>query len=107
MDLLEPRPALLVQRGRPDLLQQLADHAPDSHDLGRLLDHLGDGTLAGRLGRIGLDGDAVRADHHHGGVGLWFGVCLVAHVPSLSRTIRWRIPGVGRVGTQLRYWSYR
>ena len=47
VDLLEPHPARLVQRGRPHLLQQLLDHAADAHDLGRLLDHLRHRDLAG------------------------------------------------------------
>jgi hypothetical protein len=45
VDRLQPGPALLVQRGRPDLFQQLPDHAANPHDLGRLLDHLGDRAL--------------------------------------------------------------
>ena len=40
VDLLQPGPALLVQRRRPDLFQELPDHAADPHDLGRLLNHL-------------------------------------------------------------------
>src|SRR5438046_185476 len=46
VDLFQPGPALLVQRSRPDLLEQLPDHVADPHDLGRLLDHLGDRALA-------------------------------------------------------------
>ncbi len=46
VDLFQPDPALLVKRRRPDLLEQLPDHVADPHDLGRLLDHLGDRALA-------------------------------------------------------------
>ncbi len=64
VDLLEPGPALLVQGRGLDLLEQLPDHASDPHDLGRLLDHLGDRPLALRLLSVGLDGDAVWPHHH-------------------------------------------
>ena len=64
MDLFQPRPALLVERGYTHLLEQLLDHAADPHDLGRLFDHVGDGWLGlvvvrptGRTGH----GDPVRA----------------------------------------------
>ena len=50
VDLLQPGPALLVQWRRPDLLEQLPDHVADPHDLGRLLDHLGDRALAAGAG---------------------------------------------------------
>ena len=87
VDLPEAGPALLVQRRRPDLFQQLADHAADPHDLGRLLDHFRNrpfraARLLGVLGRRGaLDGQAVRADHHH--VGAVSEVCIhpVTHLP--------------------------
>ena len=45
VDLLQPRPALLVKRCGLNLLEQLPDHGADPHDLGRLLDHLGYRTL--------------------------------------------------------------
>ena len=45
VDLFQPGPALLIQWGRPDLFEQLPDHTADPHDLGWLLDHLGDRAL--------------------------------------------------------------
>ena len=45
VDLLQARPARLVQLGRANLLEQLLDHAADPHHLGRLVDHCGDGTV--------------------------------------------------------------
>ena len=38
--------ARLVQRRRPHLLEQLADHAADPHHLGRLFDQVGEGPLS-------------------------------------------------------------
>ena len=66
MDLLEPGTALLVNRRGAHLFEQLADHAADPHHLGRLLDHLGDRTLAGLLVVASgtLDGHALGADHN-------------------------------------------
>ena len=46
VDVAQPVAAGLVQRRRPDLLEQLLDHRADPHDLGRLLDHLADGERA-------------------------------------------------------------
>jgi hypothetical protein len=43
VDVAQPVAAGVVQRRRPDLLEQLLDHRADPHDLGRLLDHLADG----------------------------------------------------------------
>ena len=66
VDLLQPGPALLVQRRRPDLLQQLPDHAADPHDLGRLLHHLRDRALvlaARPPAGHPIIGHAVGADH--------------------------------------------
>jgi hypothetical protein len=40
VDLLEPVPTGVVERSRPDLFEQLLDHAADPHDLGGLLDEL-------------------------------------------------------------------
>ena len=40
MDLAEPGPGRLVERGLAHLLEQLLDHRADAHDLGRLLDHV-------------------------------------------------------------------
>jgi hypothetical protein len=52
---------------RADLLEQLPDHVADPHDLGRLLDHLGDRPLAARvlfLLLLGASyGDPVRTHH--------------------------------------------
>jgi hypothetical protein len=85
VDLAQPGPALLVQRGGPDLLQQLPDHAPDPHDLRGLLDHLHDRPLAGvlTLAAIGVHRDAVRAHHHNFGALAGLGVAF-AHGPSLA-----------------------
>src|SRR5207237_4926875 len=65
VDLLEARPALLVEWSGPDLLEQLADHASDPHDLGRLLHHLGDRalTLSRTFCLIAAIGRQARADH--------------------------------------------
>src|SRR5258708_3672146 len=59
VDRAQPGPALLVQRSGPDFLEQLADHAAYPHDLGWLLDHLGDRALAASLGAVALYRDAV------------------------------------------------
>ena len=42
MNLSQPHPARLVQRGCLHLLQQLLDHAADTHDLRGLLDQVGE-----------------------------------------------------------------
>src|SRR5271168_3599657 len=65
VDLLQPRPALLVERRGLNLLKQLADHRADPHDLGRLLDHLGYGALRRAVPDLVLsapDGHAVGSD---------------------------------------------
>ena len=50
VDLGEPGAAGLVERRRLHLLEQLADHAADAHDLGGLLDEVGDVALGVLLG---------------------------------------------------------
>ena len=84
VDLLQPGPALLVQRSRPDLLEQLPDHVADPHDLGRLLDHLGDRALAAAALILvaGRGRYAVRA--YHEDLRVFLRVHPVAHSPSLS-----------------------
>jgi hypothetical protein len=65
VDLLQPRPALLVERRRLDLLKELPDHRADPHHLGRLLHHLGNRPLArAAIGFISAaaDGHPVRPD---------------------------------------------
>src|SRR6202012_899157 len=65
VDLLQPHAALLVERCGLNLLEQLADHGADPHDLGRLLNHLGDRALSRAVTRLLLaaaDGHAVGAD---------------------------------------------
>ena len=63
VNLFQPGSALLVQGGRPDLFQQLPDHAADPHDLGWLLDHLGDRALTALFRRVPRRRYAVRAHH--------------------------------------------
>ena len=46
VDLGQAHPTRLVERGVADLLEQLLDHRPDAHDLGRLLDEVS------RVGRV-------------------------------------------------------
>ena len=46
VDLGEPRASLVVERRAADLLEELLDHRPDPHDLGRLLDEVGGVGLA-------------------------------------------------------------
>jgi hypothetical protein len=41
VDLGEAGATGLVQRRAADLVEQLLDHGPDAHDLGRLLDQVG------------------------------------------------------------------
>src|SRR4029079_18011079 len=74
------------QRSRPDLLEQLPDHVADPHDLGRLLDLLGDLTLAAASLTLfsGRGRYAVRAHHEDLRVFLCLRVHPVAHSPSLS-----------------------
>ena len=45
VDLAQPVARGLVERRRPYLLEQLLDHRADAHDLGRLLDHVGEVAL--------------------------------------------------------------
>ena len=45
MDVAQAVAALLFEGRRPDLLEQLLDHRADPHDLGRLLDHVGERTI--------------------------------------------------------------
>src|SRR5690606_25868810 len=66
VDLLEPGAAGVVERSGPHLLEQLLDHGADAHDLGRLLDHVGQrlallGALVGALAALfACHRDAVR-----------------------------------------------
>ena len=62
VDLRQARAAGLVEGGLTDLLEQLPDHAADAHDLGRLLDHLGDRALLRLAFFAGRGGHAVLAD---------------------------------------------
>ena len=61
VDLLEPVAAGVVERCRAHLLEELLDHGADAHDLGGLLDHVGErfapSRVRGRLaiGRLGPD----------------------------------------------------
>ena len=94
VDLAEPGPALLIQRGGADLLQQLPDHAADPHHLGWLLDHLHDGALAAAFAvpAVTTYGYAVRADHDDLGALAGFGVAF-AHVLSLAPSGQCSNPG--------------
>ena len=58
VDLPQPGPALLVQRGVANLLQQLLDHGADAQDLGRLLDRFG--VRPRHLAVLGRGGDDLR-----------------------------------------------
>src|SRR5262249_35461611 len=93
VDLLQPGPALLVKRGGLNFPKQLPDHAPDPHDLCRLLDHLGHRALAAGFSCVALDRDAVRTDHHDLGDPVGLGLLLLSHPPSLSMPASARITG--------------
>ena len=64
MNLPQPYSALLVQRGGADLLEKLPDHAADPHDLGGLLDHVGERALP-VLVAVPADRYAVRPNDDH------------------------------------------
>ena len=50
VDLAQAGPAGVVERGVPDLVEQLLEHGADPHDLGRMLDRLGLALLGFLLG---------------------------------------------------------
>ena len=50
VDFARPFAAGLVERGGAHLFEQLLDHRPDAHHLGRLLDQVGQGTFVGVTG---------------------------------------------------------
>src|SRR6478609_1490485 len=108
MDVLEAVAAGLVEGRGLHLLEELADHAADPHDLRRLLDQLGDVALAlavlvvtvarglrhrrQRARRDGADGLAVGTDDHDlvldlplaAGAAGGLGLLLVGHVTTLA-----------------------
>jgi hypothetical protein len=67
VNLPQPYPALLVQRGGADLLEKLPDHAADPHDLGGLFDHVSERSFP--LLVVPADGHAVRAHDDHSACG--------------------------------------
>src|SRR5262249_28907998 len=105
MDLAQPRPALFVERSGADLLEQLADHAADPHDLGGLFHHLDKRALALLITAF-ADRHAIGPDHDHPAlrhrVLAWCSgrtVSLVSHGPSLSPPATRSCPGpAGRGG---------
>ena len=74
MDLGEPGPARLVERGVAHLLEQLLDHRADPHDLGRLLDEVR--RVGGAVAVLGVGRDA-HAVLRHDDDALLVGVSLV------------------------------
>ena len=83
VDLLEPRPAGVVERCGAHFLEELLDHRADAHHLRGLLDHLGDATRRRILVRgdsaaperggclprpPAREGSTVGADHNDGPV---------------------------------------
>jgi hypothetical protein len=66
VDLGQPRPALLVERRRAYLFEQLPDHVPDPHHLRGLLDHLRGGLGLGLAVLLAaLHRHASGPDDHH------------------------------------------
>src|SRR5262249_61333888 len=92
---LQSGTALLYKRGCLDLIQQLPDLAALPHDLGRLLNHLGDGALAARFGGVSLHCHAIGANDHDLGAAVGLGLPLLSHLSSLSMLAQRRITGAG------------
>ena len=107
VDLLEPGAAGVVERCGPDLLEQLLDHGADAHDLGRLLDHVGQRRPAVAFGvRGGSAPSGSVAAAARGWPGLTVGtdhddvfILRVRHdsIMSLPAPLREGASGLGRV----------
>src|SRR5688500_13702790 len=84
VDLAEPGTAGIVERRGLHLLEQLADHAADAHDLGGLLDEIGQRAPAvlrrGHLNRLTVGAD----DRGRGVVGFGRFVVAWCHAPQTT-----------------------